>query len=70
MTEDAEGEVCEEDDDPCQEWYEEMIGLYVAINQGIVDHDDLTKQQYNNSARTYNANCVTRGYQHLPLIGI
>ena len=67
-----EGEQCPpadpDDDDPCQEWHDDLLEVYNDIVSGSTPASQLTKQFYNNAADTYHANCP--GYPRLPTFTI
>ena len=51
------------DDDPCQEWYDELLELYKDILSGKAAASAIEKHLYNKSVDSYHANCP--GYPRL-----
>ncbi|WP_444996595.1 RHS repeat-associated core domain-containing protein [Aliikangiella sp. IMCC44359] len=47
---------CEENDDPCEEWLDQLTAMSLAIKLGA-NIDDLTKQSFNNSVKKFKAYC-------------
>ena len=52
-----------DDDDPCQEWHDELLELYGDIVSGRAAASDVEKHLYNKSVDSYHANCP--GYPKL-----
>lgn len=47
----------EDGKDPCEEWLDDLITWSLSIRLGFLQIDDLTKQAFNNSVRTFKKSC-------------